>query len=57
MTHIRLLASFLTLAVLGGCAGTIQDVEPLHGDMKLTVRFSGVGSKKLLARYAKLQPV
>ena len=37
--------------------GTIEDVEPLHGDMKLTVRFSGVGSKKLLARYAKLQPV
>ena len=37
--------------------GTVEGVEPLHGDVKLTVRFSGVGSKKLLARYAKLQPV
>ena len=37
--------------------GTVEGVEPLHGDMKLTVRFSGVGSKKLIARYAKLQPV
>ena len=37
--------------------GTVENVEPLHGDVKLTVRFSGVGSKKLLARYAKLQPV
>ena len=36
--------------------GTVVEVEPLHGDMKLTVRFSGIGSKKLLARYAKLEP-
>ena len=37
--------------------GTVEGIEPLHGDMKLTVRFSGVGSKKLLARYAKLKPM
>ena len=36
--------------------GTIEHIEPLHGDVKLTVRFSGVGSKKLLARYARLEP-
>ena len=36
--------------------GTVEHVEPLHGDLKLTVRFSGAGSKKLLARYAKLEP-
>jgi hypothetical protein len=31
-------------------------VEPLQGDVKLIVRFSAVGPKKLLARYAKLEP-
>ena len=36
--------------------GTVVHVEPLHGDIKVTVRFSGVGSKKLLARYARLEP-
>lgn len=37
--------------------GTIESVEPLQGDIKLTVHFSGIGTKKLLARYAKLQPM
>ena len=36
--------------------GTIESVEPLQGDVKLIVRFSAVGPKKLLARYAKLEP-
>ena len=35
--------------------GTVLHIEPLTGDMKLTVRFSMVGEKKLLARYAKLE--
>ena len=37
--------------------GTVVSVEPLQGDVKLTVRFSGSGEKKLLARYAKLERV
>ena len=37
--------------------GTIESVEPLHGDVKLIVRFATAGPKKLLARYAKLEPV
>ena len=37
--------------------GTVVGVEPLQGDVKLTVRFSGAGVKKLLARYAKLERV
>ena len=36
--------------------GTVESVEPLQGDMKLIVRFATVGPKKLLARYAKLEP-
>ena len=36
--------------------GTVASVEPLAGDVKLTVRFDGAGSKKLLGRYAKLEP-
>ena len=36
--------------------GTVESVEPLQGDMKLIVRFAAVGPKKLLARYAKLEP-
>ena len=34
--------------------GTILSVEPLTGDMKLTVRFTDIGRKTLRARYAKL---
>ena len=36
--------------------GVIAAVEPAVGDLKLTVRFDGVGHKKLLARYARLRP-
>ena len=36
--------------------GVIAAVEPTVGDLKLTVRFDGVGHKKLLARYARLRP-
>ncbi len=35
--------------------GTVIDVEEQLDDLKLTVRFSQVGVKKLLARYAKLE--
>lgn len=35
--------------------GTVVGVEPLTGDIKVTVRFNTVGEKKLLARYAKLE--
>jgi DNA helicase-2/ATP-dependent DNA helicase PcrA len=35
--------------------GTIVSVEPADSDLKLVVRFSTVGSKRLLARYANLQ--
>ena len=35
--------------------GTVVTIEPLQGDIKLTVRFAGAGLKKLLARYAKLE--
>ena len=34
--------------------GTVLTVEPLTGDMKLTVRFSNIGRKTLRAKYAKL---
>ena len=36
--------------------GTVESVEPLQGDIKLIVRFATVGPKKLLGRYAKLEP-
>ena len=36
--------------------GTVTEVEPLADDVKLTVRFESVGYKKLLGRYAKLEP-
>ncbi len=36
--------------------GTVIAVEEQVDDLKLTVRFAQVGSKKLLARYAKLEP-
>ena len=35
--------------------GTVVGVEPAAGDLKLSVRFTGAGVKKLLARYAKLE--
>jgi DNA helicase-2/ATP-dependent DNA helicase PcrA len=36
--------------------GTVLDVDQLDDDIKLVVRFETVGSKRLLARYAKLEP-
>jgi DNA helicase-2/ATP-dependent DNA helicase PcrA len=36
--------------------GTILDVEDHGDDYKLTVRFAAVGTKKLLAKYAGLEP-
>jgi DNA helicase-2/ATP-dependent DNA helicase PcrA len=37
--------------------GTVLSVEPGGADVKLTIRFSSVGQKKLLARFARLEPV
>ena len=36
--------------------GTVTAVEEQNDDVKVTVRFNSVGVKKLLARYARLQP-
>jgi len=36
--------------------GTVLSVEPHNDDHKVTVRFAAVGQKKLLARFAKLEP-
>ena len=36
--------------------GTVVGVEPHNDDVKVTVRFNAVGVKKLLAKYAKLEP-
>jgi DNA helicase-2/ATP-dependent DNA helicase PcrA len=36
--------------------GTVLAVEPQTDDLKVTVRFASVGQKKLLARFAKLEP-
>jgi DNA helicase-2/ATP-dependent DNA helicase PcrA len=36
--------------------GTVVDVEDYHDDLKLTVRFASVGVKKLIGRYARLEP-
>ena len=36
--------------------GTVTAVEEHNDDVKITVRFNSVGVKKLLAKYAKLQP-
>ena len=36
--------------------GTVISVEEHNNDMKITVRFNLVGVKKLLAKYAKLEP-
>ncbi len=35
--------------------GTVVGVEPVAGDLKLSIRFTGIGEKKLLAGYAKLE--
>jgi DNA helicase-2/ATP-dependent DNA helicase PcrA len=35
--------------------GTVLAVEPHNDDLKITVRFTDIGQKKLLARYAKLE--
>ncbi len=37
--------------------GTVVSVEPADGDVKLVVRFAGVGAKRLLARYANLEVI
>jgi DNA helicase-2/ATP-dependent DNA helicase PcrA len=37
--------------------GTVIAVEPHNDDLKITVRFADIGQKKLLAKYAKLEPV
>ncbi len=37
--------------------GTVVRVERAGGDLKLSIRFTGIGEKKLLARYAKLERV
>jgi DNA helicase-2/ATP-dependent DNA helicase PcrA len=36
--------------------GTVLTVEPADADTKLTVRFSSVGQKRLLAKFARLTP-
>ncbi len=36
--------------------GTVLEVEDQGDDLKITVRFNAVGTKKLLARYAGLEP-
>jgi DNA helicase-2/ATP-dependent DNA helicase PcrA len=36
--------------------GNVISVEQHNDDMKITVRFNTVGVKKLLAKYAKLEP-
>jgi DNA helicase-2/ATP-dependent DNA helicase PcrA len=36
--------------------GTVVQVEDQGDDLKVTVRFAAVGTKKLLARYAGLEP-
>ncbi len=36
--------------------GTILGIEAHNDDLKITVRFNSVGVKKLLAKYAKLEP-
>jgi DNA helicase-2/ATP-dependent DNA helicase PcrA len=36
--------------------GTVLSVEEHNDDLKITVRFNSVGQKKLLAKFAKLEP-
>jgi DNA helicase-2/ATP-dependent DNA helicase PcrA len=35
--------------------GTVQEVEPIGDDVKLTVKFASVGQKRLIGKYAKLE--
>ena len=37
--------------------GTVREVDGRGDEMKLTVHFATVGTKKLIAKYARLQPV
>ena len=50
MTHIRLLASFLTLAVLGGCAGAGQDIE----NLRMAEAKGDAFTQKLVAEYRQI---
>jgi hypothetical protein len=34
----------------------VLSIEEHNDDLKITVRFSSVGQKKLLAKFAKLEP-
>jgi len=52
--HIEL-GSRVRHAMFG--VGTVVGVEPMEGDVKLTVRFAGVGVKRLVGKYAKLEVV
>ena len=52
-THLRVGAR-VRHATFG--VGTIMGLEQLSADIKITVRFEESGLKKLLARYAKLEP-
>jgi DNA helicase II / ATP-dependent DNA helicase PcrA len=36
--------------------GTVVSVEPGDADTKLTVRFTSVGQKRLMAKFARLEP-
>jgi DNA helicase-2/ATP-dependent DNA helicase PcrA len=36
--------------------GTVLSVEPGDADTKLTVRFTSVGQKRLMAKFARLEP-
>ncbi len=36
--------------------GEVVAVQQHNDDLKITVRFNTVGTKKLLAKYAKLEP-
>ncbi len=39
-----------------GYKGTVTDIEEHGDDFKVTVRFNTAGLKKLLAKYARLEP-
>ena len=36
--------------------GNVISVEAYNDDQKITVRFNSVGTKKLLGKFARLQP-
>ena len=52
--HIEL-GSRVRHAMFG--VGLVVGLEPIDGDVKLTVRFAGVGVKRLVGKYAKLELV